>query len=360
MLRNNIKLLLLSGTAVVACTGTAHAQSTGTAAGTTISNTASVSYTVNGVVQSTNSTTASFVVDRKVNFSVAVDQASTTKVNMGQTGAVLRFKVTNTTNGTQDFLLNAWQTGIIGGLLTGTDDFDMTNVKIYVDSNGNGTYDPGIDTLSYIDELAPDASVEVFIVADTPASGSINQAVFALQVRAAAGGQAGTQGAVLLPTDLNLANADNTVDIVFADDDDDGLGVDIARNGQGWAYNSYVIGARNVALTVTKSALVLSDGVNLLNPKSLPGAVVQYCLLANNATLGTAASNVTLSDVIPANTKYVPGSVQSGTPGGTCVLVGTPIADTTAFNAATNTVSVNLGTLNGGASQAVSFKVTIN
>lgn len=360
MIGNRARLLLLSGTAVLAGTGTAHAQSTGTTAGTTISNTASVTYTVNGTPQTTNSTTASFVVDRKVNFTVVRDQAANTQVNLGQTGAVVSFKVTNTTNGTQDFILAADQAGIVAGLLTG-DNFDMLNLKAYVDSNGNGVYDPGVDTQTYIDELAPNASVEVFLVGTVPTTPvSISQANVALHVTAAAGGQAGTQGAALVATDLNLGNADNTVDIVFADDDDDGIGVDIARNGQGWAYGAYEISARNVALTVTKTALVLSDGVNLINPKALPGAVVQYCLLANNATLLTPANSVTLTDVIPANTTYVAGSTLVGLPGGTCTLLGAPQDDATVFNATTKTVTVNVGTVNGGGVVAVSFRVTIN
>ena len=36
------------------------------------------------------------------------------------------------------------------------------------------------------------------------------------------GGTSGTKGAILVPTDLSLGNADNVVDIVFADDDSDG------------------------------------------------------------------------------------------------------------------------------------------
>ncbi|MGJ3629416.1 hypothetical protein AB5I41_25880 [Sphingomonas sp. MMS24-JH45] len=90
-----------------------------------------------------------------------------------------------------------------------------------------------------------------------------------LHVTVAAGGASGTKAEV--PTPLNLANADNTVDVVFADNDSDGLYPgDIARNGQGRAYSGYQIGTRNVALTVAKSAKILSDPVNLLaNPKSI-------------------------------------------------------------------------------------------
>ena len=362
---NRFRLTLLAGTAMLGCGGVAEAQTAAqtTTAGTTINNTASVSYSVNGTAQTTTSSTASFVVDRKVNFSVITDQTGATAVNLGQGAAVTRFKVTNTTNGTQDFLLAPTQSGIVGGLLglvTGTDDFDLAALKVFVDSNNNGQYDPGVDIGTYIDELAPDASIEVFIVGDVPGTGTINQANVALRATAATGGGTGVQGAALVATDLNLGNADLTTDVVFADDDNDGLGPDLARNGQGWAYASYAITTRNVALTVNKTALILSDGVNTLNPKALPGAVVQYCLVANNATLLTAANGVTLTDVVPANTTYVAGSLSIGLPGGTCTLLPTIVSPYTgAYDAASNTVTANLGTVPGATSVAVSFRVTI-
>ena len=376
MFVNKVRLLLLSGTAAIASTGTAHAQtvSTGTTAGTSISNTATVTYTVNGTAQTTNSTTATFVVDRKVVFTVVTDQTANTQVNLGQADAVTKFRVTNVTNDVQDFLLDSDQTVQSVGLVTGTDNFDMTNLRVFVDSNGNGVYDPGVDTATYIDELAPNASVEVFIIGNVPANPVSNQeSQVNLHVTVAAGGAAGTKGAALVATDLNLANADATVDVVFADDDSDGaanLG-DTARNGQGRAYAAYEVGARNVNLTVAKSATVLSDGVNTLNPKSLPGAVVEYCLRVNNATLLTPATNVTLSDIIPANTTYVPGSITSGVPGGTCVLAGTVEDDdaddaaevdgvTANYASATNKITAVINTVLGGTTGAIAFRVKIN
>lgn len=365
MFVNKVRLLLLSGTAVIATAGTAHAAQT--AAGTSISNTASVTYTVNGQPTTTNSTTATFVVDRKVNFTVVTDQSANTKVNVGQTGAVTSFKLTNTTNGTQDFLLDTAQ-AVPVGVLPGTPDFTMNNLKVFVDANGNGVYDPGTDIATYVDELAPDASVEIFIVGDVPATGSSNLAEVALHATVAAGGATGTKGTALVATDLNLANADNTVDIVFADNDSDGtlyLG-DIARNGQGIAYAGYEAGARSVALTVTKTARVISDDVNLLvNPKALPGATVEYCLTVNNATPLVAATNVVLTDIVPANTTFVPGTLTIGLPGvlgTTCTLatLGTTTGYTGAYDSPSKTVTATIPTVAGGSSVAASFRVTIN
>ncbi|NJM51191.1 MAG: DUF11 domain-containing protein [Sphingomonadales bacterium] len=64
-------------------------------------------------------------------------------------------------------------------------------------------------------------------------------------------------------------------------------------------------------LSVTKISNVVSDGVSASNPKAIPGAVVQYCILVSNAGTATA-TNVTASDNIPSNLTYVTGSMRSG------------------------------------------------
>ncbi|MCW1430754.1 hypothetical protein [Novosphingobium sp. JCM 18896] len=367
------RAILLSGTALLASAGTAHAD-TGTTAGTTISNTASVSYTVNGNAQTTNSTTSSFVVDRKANFTVTLDQSGFTQATVNQQNVFVKFKVTNTTNGTQDFILDPDQQNISLGILPGTDNFDLTGLKAYVDKNGNGVYDPGVDTAEYIDELAPDASATVFLVGNVPNSQSINLAFTSMHVTIATGGTANSLGAALVATDLNLANADNTVDIVFADDDSDGAYAgDIARNGQGRAYGGVQVTASNVALSVTKTAKVISDGVNALLPKALPGAEVEYCFVVNNGTANTAASAVVLTDLIPANTTYVPGSISLGPVGilGACLLTGSTEDDddsdsgeidgyTASFNPTSKTVTMNIASVPGNTSVGALFHVKIN
>lgn len=362
--------LLLAGTAIAASAGTAHAQTTGsgTAAGTVVTNTAQASYSVNGTAQTATSNTATFVVDRKVNLTVTA-QPTNTSVNLGQTGAVLTYKVTNNTNGTQDFLLAADQT-LTSGVLPGTANFTANNLKVYVDSNKNGVYDPGVDTATYIDELPEDASVTVFVVGDIPTTNAATLDFVGLNATVAAGGTPGTQGAALVATPVTQADSTTTVDVVFADNDSDGIGPDTAYNGQGRAYAAYEVSVHNVALSVVKSSQVLSDGVSAANPKALPGAVVLYCLTVNNATLGTSANNIALTDVIPANTTYVAGSIQVGAlgTGGVCLTGGVPIADdgsTTglyggSFNATTKTVTATIPTLLGGTSLAASFRVTIN
>jgi uncharacterized repeat protein (TIGR01451 family) len=363
---------MLAGTATLASIGTAQAQSTtGTVAGTTITNTANATYTVNGTPGTAQSNTATFVVDKKVNLTVISNQSAPTQINLGQTGAVTTFQVTNNTNSVQDFQLTASQT-ILAGILTGSDTFDLTGLKIYVDANNNGTYDPGTDTAEFIDELAPDAHATVFVVGTVPAAPGGTMAQVGLKATVAAGGTSGTLGGGLTPTPLNTVNQDSQVDIVFADNDNDGLlGYDTIANGAGWAYAAYEVGVTSVSLSVVKTATVLSDGVSLTNPRALPGAVVQYCLTASNATLLTPATGVNLTDVIPANTTYVPGSITIGNigVGGVCLINGYVQNDDGsqalgpylgAYNAAAKTVTATIPTLAGGTAVAASFRVTIN
>lgn len=371
--------LLLAGTAAFAGAGGAQAQTTtptptpsssGTAAGTVVSNTAQATFTVNGTAQNATSNTATFMVDRKVNLTLVASPATNTQVNLGQTGAVLTFKLTNNTNGVQDFILNADQI-VSAGLLPGTDNYDATNLRVFVDANGNGVYDPGVDTATFVDELPEDATTTVFVVGDIPTTAAANLAFVDLKATVAAGGTTGTLGAALVATDIGVANQDNVVDVVFADNDSDGLlGLDTARNGQARAYLAYEVGTHSVNLSIVKTSQVISDGVNLTNPKALPGAVVQYCLTITNSTLLVPASGVSLTDVIPGNTTYVAGSLSVGGIGaaGVCVLNGVPIADdgsTTglyggSFNTSTKTVTATIPTLAGGASVAAAFRVTVN
>ena len=369
---------LLAGTAAIVTlgtmTGTASAQvvtppgPAGTTAGTVITNTALASYTVNGVVQNATSNPVTFMVDLKANLTVA-PLGGNTPVTIGETGAVLKYTVTNNTNGIQDFLLTFNQS-FIGGLFTG-DNFDATNVKIFVDSNNNNQYDPTLDTATYINELGADKSATVFIVADIPSDQAAALASVTLIAQIAEGNTPNAAGAALVSNALTI-NRDNAIDVVFADNDS-GFG-DAANNGYGRATLGYEITTRNVDLSIVKSSVVISDPVSgIVLPKAIPGAIVRYCLIVRNATTLTPARNVNLSDLIPANTTYVPGSITVGgiSLGTDCVLDGLPLSDaggtvipatgiTGSFDSTAKQVKVTIPTLTSLLPVAASFRVTIN
>ncbi|SEM76933.1 conserved repeat domain-containing protein [Sphingomonas gellani] len=312
---------LLAGTGaglLIAPQALAQQVRSGTAAGVSISNQATVSYSVGGSSLTTSSNTATFVVDKKINLAVAELGGTPTIVARGATDQVTTFTVTNLTNATQDFRLEADQQDVSIPLL-GTDDFNVTSVRVFVDSNGNGTYEAGVDRATFIDELAPDATVTVFIVANIPDVAGITQANVSLNAIAANSGQAGTLGGDVVATPLTTPDSPTTVDIVFADDT--GL-LDQPRNGQQRAFDAYRLGS--AVVTLRKSARVLSDPVNgLASPHAIPGAVVEYCITVNNAG-PNVANGITVTDALPANTDYISNSLTVGGigTGDTCVLNG--------------------------------------
>ena len=188
-------IFALMGIALLVSTQTAMAA--GTVAGTTIANFATVNYQVGGISQTPlNSNTVSFVVDRKINLTVATVDVAAVSISPGSSANVLTFTVTNTGNGTQDFLPSTiavvpGQPAKFGVLLDG---LDATSATAYVDGNANGTYEAGADTATYIDELAPDGVKTVFIVSTFPL-GLTNGVIasYHLLAQALAGGGPGAQ-----------------------------------------------------------------------------------------------------------------------------------------------------------------------
>lgn len=346
------KWLASAGVVALTALATTPAFAAGTTSGTTITNNVTVNYQVGGVAQNAVNASTDFVVDRKVNLTVAETGNATTQVSPGQSAAVTTFTVTNTSNAPLDFALAATQ--LAGGTAAhgGTDNFDVTGLGIFRDTNGNGSYDAGTDAaVSFLDEVAADASVTVFIVANVPL-GRATGDVAGVQLRATAreAGSAGSQGAAITETaGANTAG----VDTVFADI----AGVnDANRDGSHSDDDDYTVLAANVA--VTKTSRVVSDPFNgTSNPKLIPGAVVEYCIQVANAAGGAAATSVAISDPVPGQTTFVAGSILlNGT-----VSAGTCNADGAAGGSfGAGVVSGTLASVAAGDTRTLVFRVTVN
>lgn len=355
---NTLKHLAMASGVAVAVLGATPAFAAGTAAGSTITNTATVNYQVGGVAQTAINASNSIIVDRKITLTVAEVGSATTSVAPGATAQVTSFTVTNTSNDTLDLGLTAAQ--LAGGTAKhgGTDNFDVTGLGMFVDTNGNGVYDAGTDqAVTYLDEMAPDTSRTVFIVANIPIS-RVNGDVagVTLTAQARAGGTAGSQGAVIVET---VGPNTAAMDTVFADAAGPAAG-DAARDGKASDGDDYTVSAPT--LTVTKQSRVVSDPINgSTNPKLIPGAVVEYCIVVANAAGGAAANSVAISDPLPAQTTFVASSsflngTYTGTaPTGTCNLDGTA-----GGSVAAGTLSGTLGTIAAGTTRTLYFQVTIN
>lgn len=332
--------------------GAAPAFAEGTQAGSTITNTVTLNYQVGGVNQNSVSASDSFTVDRKVNLTVVEQGSATTSVSPGQTSAVTTFTVTNSSNAPLDFALAASQ--LAGGTAAhlGTDNFDLTNVRIYRDTNNDGSFDGGDQLVTYLDEVAADATIRVFVLADVPLGRSTNDvAGVRLTATAREASGAGSQGAAI--TETTGANTSG-VDTVFADTDANG---NTARDGAEFALDDYTVLA--AALTATKTSRIVSDLINgTTNPKMIPGAVVEYCIAVANSTGSATATNVSLSDTLPVQTTYEPtfGVRVNGTmTGSTC----NPDGANTGSHAA-GVVTGTLSDIAAGATLTMLFRVTVN
>jgi uncharacterized repeat protein (TIGR01451 family) len=351
-----MKPLAIAGSITISALSATFAYAAGTASGSIISNTATVNYSVGGVAQSpVSNTPTTFTVDRKVVFRVdETAPVATTTVAPGQTAAVTTFTVSNTSNATMDFGLAVTQQVGGAGAHSNTDNFDVTLPQMFADTNGNGTYDAGTDlAITFLDEVLADTSRTVFVVANIPAGRTTGDvAAVTLTGQARDGGAATVQGAVA----ANTGGANTVgVDTVLADTAYDALNT--ASDGFGVAKDDYTVST--AAITLTKVVTPVSDGFNsAANAKLIPGATIQYCIIAANAAGGATATGVSITDPVPATLSIVAGSLRiNGTAtAGVCNADGVAGGTITGQNVASGT----LNNIAAGANVTVYFQAVIN
>lgn len=364
---SKLKLLVASSAVSLTMLSAMPAFAAGTAQGTGITNTVNVNYNVGGVAQTQQTAADTFVVDRKIIFTLAEKAPiGTTLVTPGQTAQQTTFILTNTSNDTLDFTITPSQ--IVGGTAAhgGTDAFNVANLLVCRDADANGVCDAAPTATLTIDNLIADANTTILIVGDVPLAATNGQ-VAGVTLSAAALNSNGT--AITAATDATV-NGAGTVETIFADAAKTGNGgTSAARDGIDVATDDYTVNA--AVLSVFKSSVVISDGVSASNFKSVPGAVVEYCISVANAAGGATATNITISDLVPTNTTYLAGSIRRNgtvtTPGagqtcsgGTVVTDSAGDADGGSHGTPANTVAGTLTDITGGASSALIFRVTLN
>lgn len=305
--------------------GAAAAHAAGVVAGTQIANTATATYDSGAASVSIQSNTVTVRVDELLNVAVTSLSANPTAAAAGTT--VLTYQITNTGNGPEAFDLAA-DPAVSGNA------FDPALQSIAHDTDGNGVYDAGTDVIlatgAPTPAIAPDSSLTVFVLATLPGTATDGQ-TGQVRLTATAATGSGTPGTVF--TGQGNGGGDAVV-------------------GASTALDSALatVIARFAAVNLTKSATIL-DPFGTQQP--VPGAVVTYSLLAMVSGAGMA-SNLNVTDVIPAGTTYEVG---------TLTLDGTPLSDASdgdVGQASAAGIAVGLGTLAGGTSKTVAFKVKIN
>lgn len=119
-------------------------------------------------------------------------------------------------------------------------------------------------------------------------------------------------------------------------------------------------------LGVTKVSTLISDPFNgTTNPRAMPGAVMEYCILVQNPGSGTA-TNVVGTDTIPAMLSYTAGTLLSGT---TCAgavtaedenATGADETDPYGASVSGTVLTATAASLGPSASFALKFRTTIN
>lgn len=297
----------------------------GVTAGTLIENTAVASYDDGAGPRTINSNTVTVRVDELLDVTLTSLDPGPLAARPGD--MVLTFELTHQGNGPEAFRLTPVAA-------VARNDFDVTVNALAIDSNGNGSYDPGVDEVLPNPQttavLAPDAVLTVFALVTVPEGVSDAQAsAVDLTVEAVTGtGAPGT---------------------VFA-----GQGVD---GGDAIVGTTSALATARGQLIVGIATVELVKSVTLRDPfggtSAVPGTIATFTIAATVSGSGTVADLV-ITDAIPAGTAYATDTLALDAG----ALTDAEDGDAgSASNAAG--ISVNLGDVAAPASHTITFDVVI-
>ena len=302
----------------------------GTPVGTTIQNTATVSFDLGGTPVSVDTNTTTITVIERLDVNVTV-QTPQVLVSAGESGRSMLFRLTNTGNGSEAFILS------VDNAIAGND-FDPISAvpSFYVDSDGSGDFNAGdvVYDNATPPVLAADASLEILIVHDIPGT-ALNNDVGRSELTATAVTGSGSPG------DEFTGQGDGGVDAI--------VGTSGAADSDTAEYL-----VSDVMINVVK-AQVVADPFGGNEP--VPGATVTYTITVEVVGTGTATASL-VRDPVPTYTTYVPNSI---------VLNSAAISDVVDADAGeldtsgAPTIVVRLGDLTAADGvQTVEFQVTID
>jgi uncharacterized repeat protein (TIGR01451 family) len=317
-----------AATLVAVCCVAPMASAAPTPAGTTINSVATATYEQpDGSEETITSNAVALRVDEILDVTVASSDPGDVATSASAIGQRLSFTLTNAGNGTESFTLSAQSS--LGG-----DQFDPALTSILLDSNGNGAYDPGVDTVyvagSNDPQLAANQSLAVFLLSSIPA-GAGNGDRGRVALSATAKTASGTPGSSF--AGLGQGGGDAVVGATGGDAEDDGF---------------YAV--TSATLSFVKSAAV-ADIFGGTTP--VPGSTITYTLSATVNGSGSLA-NLRVADSIPPGTSFKADSIMLD--GATL----TDAADGDAGQYSGTGIAVGLGTLSAGTTRTIKFQVTID
>jgi len=274
-------ILRLGMTAVVLLLGQ-QAMAVGTDAGTSIDNTVNVDYEVGGINQTDLTDTVSFVVDRRVDFTLTQLGGALVNVTPGEQNAFFDFLLTNTSNSPLDFSLALDDTiATVRGVSTTA---SMSGIEYAVNTlvYTGGEADPSQGGPQFVDELLEDDAIRIRVWGDAALT-LLNGQVDGIEIEATAGepGAGGSEGA---PLTYGVVNGDLTIENVAANAT--GGGVEVQSDG-------FIVVTADLAVAKSYAVIAGSLGSDL----AIPGATVEYTITVVNSS-ATDADDVVITDSI--------------------------------------------------------------
>jgi len=279
---------------------------------------------------------------------------------LGGTGPIsVQFHVSSSNGSNVPTQLDDNMDGPAGGSITFVD-LEVTKSADETTAPGNTTFTYTIDIVnSNVDNDATNVEVTDPLPANltyqssAASQGSYDDAtgIWSVGTLAANGGSASLDVTVVVDDISTSSTATNTA----ATSDHDQPDEDTSNNSDSVDVD-LIPGPK---LAVTKTAAVIDDPhTTTVNYKAIPGATVRYSITIENSSGAATADAVVVTDDIPANTAYVPGSIQvDGSPEGD----GTGDGDDSDFGQSTaGAVTGGAGDLGPGSTVTVTFDVTVD
>ncbi len=329
------QLVTLASMILLAFTAT-QSYAAGTQAGVVIQNQATVTYNAGAGTISASSQVVDITVQELINVTVVSQDAAKVSISSPQSDAYLKFQISNTGNGNEDFVISQSN-------LSGSDDFDVTYSAIYID-DGDGVFEPGADDIVYnTPSIAPDASIVIWVVSDIPTA-------------QADGNEAEVQVSALSKTfsDAGQANPSAGDPVAGGDSGTTAVYGTAAANADDNAI--FIISA--ITVTINKEVSAVRDNLGGSGTQPVPGADVDYTLTVT--VIGTGVANtVVVSDPLPSELALKEGI--NGTISVNAVsMTAASDGDDANYDANTNTITVDLGNITAGAAATtVQFTTTI-
>jgi hypothetical protein len=283
----------------------------GVRSGTNIENFAKIETKINGIKYTKESNIDIFVVDKVVDINLKWQDSKAVDIAALEKKRVLTFALKNEGNSEDNIYLSYEHNS--------SSAFKPLNVKIYIDSDGDGVYSSGDKEVNEL-SLKPDSMAMLYIVANMPDSNlSANDKSY--------------DGILAKSMAKESKGADNKekVDVVY-------------RTNKSQDEGIYIV--RDYFLVSKKSQEILST-----DKKAHTGSKIRYkiTLSIGGNSKNKSIKNIKVADKIDSKVKYLANTIK---------LNGNSLTDTTDSDSGEfkdNTIFVNIDSLNGDANQTITF-----